>query len=139
LYNGKADLTEEFETLVVEVEGTNTTTTESSVFIMETGQQIEQEQATDIVRKLSDKAATHALLKGNNYKYLATDQYRPDEFYSIIIDTEAAGKSTAGYNQYTVLELQLRCSNSSCLATALPNYADTTWTLRGHCVATAWP
>jgi hypothetical protein len=38
-----------------------------------------------------------------------------------------------------VLERQLRCLNSSCLATALPNYADTTWTLRGHYVDTAWP
>jgi hypothetical protein len=32
----------------------------------EAGHPIEQEQAADIVRKLSDKAATHALLKNND-------------------------------------------------------------------------
>jgi hypothetical protein len=33
---------------------------------------------------------------------LATNQYRPNEFHSIIINTGAAGRSTTGYNQYTI-------------------------------------
>jgi hypothetical protein len=37
-------------------------------------------------------------------EYFATDRYRPDEFHGIIIDTGAAGKSTAGYNQYAAYE-----------------------------------
>jgi hypothetical protein len=58
------DLTEEFEALVVEVEGTDAAE-ESDVFMTEAGHPIEQEQATDIVRKLSDNTAIHALLKSN--------------------------------------------------------------------------
>ena len=75
----------------------------------EAGHSIEQEQGTDIVRKLSDKATTHALLKSNDSydntnECFATDQYGPDEFHGIIIDTGVAGKSTAGYHQYTAYE-----------------------------------
>jgi hypothetical protein len=50
------------------------------------------------------------LLKDNNsYNYanikcFVTDWYKPGEFHGVIIDTEAAGKSTAGYNQYTAYE-----------------------------------
>jgi hypothetical protein len=75
--------------------------------VTEAGHPIEQAQATDIVRKLLDKAVTHALLKDNNsYDYanikcFVTDRYRPGEFHGVMIDTGAAGKSTAGYNQYT--------------------------------------
>jgi hypothetical protein len=71
---------------------------------------IEQAQATDIVRKLSDKAVTHALLKDNdsydyaNIECFVTDQYGPGEFHGVMIDTGAAGKSTTGYNQYTAYE-----------------------------------
>ena len=107
--NELTNLTDEFEALVVEVEGT-TTPEESDVFIIEAGHSIEQEQGTDIIRKLSDKATTHALLKSNdsyddaNNKYFATDRYGPNEFYSIMIDTGAARKSTAGYYQYTTYE-----------------------------------
>jgi hypothetical protein len=63
---------------------------------------IEQEQATNIVRKLSDNTAIHALLKSNlcndSVKCFVTDQYGPNEFHGIMVDTGAAGKSTAGYN-----------------------------------------
>jgi hypothetical protein len=75
--------------------------------VTETGHPIKQAQATDIVRKLLDKAVTHALLKDNDsYDYVnnecfVTDRYRPGEFHGVIIDTGAAGKSTAGYSQYT--------------------------------------
>jgi hypothetical protein len=50
------------------------------------------------------------LLKDNNsYDYanikcFVTDRYRPGEFHGVIIDTKAAGKSTAGYNQYITYE-----------------------------------
>lgn len=103
------DLADEFEALVVEVEGTSTTE-ESDVFITEAGYPIEQVKATEIVRKLSDKATTHALLKNNdsydeaNNECFATDRYGPNEFHGIMIDTGAAGKSTAGYNQYIAYE-----------------------------------
>jgi hypothetical protein len=101
------DLTDKFEALVVKVKETDTTK-ESDVFTIETGHLIEQAQATDIVQKLLDKAVTHALLKNNdlynyaNNKCFVVDRYGPDEFHGVIIDTGAAGKSTAGYNQYTV-------------------------------------
>jgi hypothetical protein len=104
------NLAEEFEALVVEVEETDAAK-ESDVFVTEAGHLIKQAQATDIVRKLSDKAVTHALFKDNNsYDYansnecFVTDQYRPGEFHGVMIDTGAAGKSTAGYNQYTAYE-----------------------------------
>jgi hypothetical protein len=73
----------------------------------EAGHPIKQEQAADIVRKLSNKAVTYALLKDNDsYNYaniecFVTDRYRPGEFHGVMIDTGAARKSTAGYNQYT--------------------------------------
>jgi hypothetical protein len=103
------DLTEEFKALVVKVEGTNAAE-ESDVFVTEAGHLIKQAQAIDIVRKLSDKAVTHALLKDNDSYYhtniecFVTDRYRQGEFHGVMIDTEAAGKSTAGYNQYTAYE-----------------------------------
>jgi hypothetical protein len=89
--------------LVVKVKGTDVVK-ESDVFVTETRHLIKQAQATDIVRKLSDKAVTHALLKDNdsydyaNIKCFVTDRYRPGEFHGVIIDTGAARKSTAGYN-----------------------------------------
>jgi hypothetical protein len=51
----------------------------------EAGHPIEQAQATDILRKLSDKAATHALLKNNDSydECFVTDRYGPDEFHGI--------------------------------------------------------
>jgi hypothetical protein len=102
---------EDLEVLVVKVKaeakGTNTTE-ESHVFLTEAGPQVEQAQATDIVRKLSDKATTHALLNSNpiddDNEYFATNRYKPDEFHGITIDTGAAGKSTAGFNQYAAYE-----------------------------------
>jgi hypothetical protein len=101
------DLTEESEALIVEVEGTDAAE-ESDVFMTEAGHPIEQEQATDIVRKLSDNTAIHALLKSNpcndSVECFATDQSGPNEFHGIMIDTGAAGKPTAGYNQYTAYE-----------------------------------
>ena len=103
------DLTDEFEALVVEVEETNTTE-ESDIFIIEVGHSIEQEQAMDIIWKLSDKAITHTLLKSNdlydnaNNKYFATDWYGLNEFHGIMINIGVARKSTAGYNQYTAYE-----------------------------------
>jgi hypothetical protein len=94
--------------LVVKIEETDAAE-ESDVFVTEAGHSIKQAQATDIVRKLLDKAVTHALLKDNDsYDYtnsnkcFVTDQYRPGEFHGVMIDTGAAGKFTAGYNQYTV-------------------------------------
>jgi hypothetical protein len=63
--NKLTELMDDFEALVVEVEaepkGTDTTE-ESHVFLTEAEYLIEQAQATDIVRRLSDKATTHALL-----------------------------------------------------------------------------
>jgi hypothetical protein len=104
------DLAKEFEALVVKVKGTNTAE-DSEIFVTEAGHPIEQAQATNIVRKLSNKAVTHALLKNNDsYDYVnsnkcfVTDRYRPGKFHGIIINTGAAGKSTAGYNQYTTYE-----------------------------------
>jgi hypothetical protein len=100
------DLAEEFEALAVEVEGTDAVK-ESDIFVTEAEHLIEQAQATDIVQKLSDNTVTHTLLKDNDlYNYannecFVTDRYRPVEFHGVIIDTGAAGKSTAGYNQYT--------------------------------------
>jgi hypothetical protein len=92
------------------VEGTDIAE-ESDIFVTEAGHPIEQAQATDIVRKLSDKAVTHALLKDNDsYDYansnecFVTDRYGPGEFHGVMIDTGAAGKFTAGYNQYTAYE-----------------------------------
>jgi hypothetical protein len=82
--------------------------------VTETEHLIKQAQATNIVQKLSDKAVTYALLKDNdlydyaNNKCFVTDQYRPVEFHSVIINTEAAGKSTAGYNQYTTYKKLFR-------------------------------
>jgi hypothetical protein len=71
------------------------------------GQQTKQhppQQVTDIVQRLSDKATTHSLLKSNpldaDNEYFAIDRHGPDEFHGIMIDTGAAGKSTAGFNQY---------------------------------------
>jgi hypothetical protein len=107
------NLAEEFKALVVKVEGTDITE-ESDIFVTEAGHPIEQAQATNIVQKLSDKAVTHALLKDNdsydyaNIKCFVTDRYRPGEFHGVMIDTEAAGKSTAGYNQYTAYEKLFR-------------------------------
>ncbi len=103
-HNELTELIEDFEYLVVKVKGTNTTE-ESHVFLTEAGYLIEQAQVTDIIQRLSDKAATHALLKNNplntdNNEYFVTDRYGPDEFHSIMINTGAAGRSTAGYNQY---------------------------------------
>jgi hypothetical protein len=103
------DLTEEFKALIVKVKRTDAAE-ESDVSITKAGHPIEQEQAADIVRKLSDKAVTHALLKNNdlynhvNNECFLTDRYRPGEFHGVMIDTGAAGKSTAGYNQYTAYE-----------------------------------
>jgi len=54
-----------FEALVVEVEE-KTTSEESDILITEAGQLIRQEQAINIVQKLSDRAVTHALIKDNN-------------------------------------------------------------------------
>jgi hypothetical protein len=103
-YDETADLADEFEALMVQVEGTDAAE-ESDVFMTEAGHPIEQEQATDIVRKLSDNAAIHALLKSNpcddSVECFVTDRYGPNEFHGIMVDTGAAGKSTAGYNQYT--------------------------------------
>jgi hypothetical protein len=63
------DLTKEFKALIVKVKGTDAVK-ESDIFMTEAGHPIEQAQATDIVRKLSDKAVTHALLKDNDsYDY----------------------------------------------------------------------
>jgi hypothetical protein len=84
------------------------------VFVTEAGHLIKQAQATNIIQKLSNKAVTHALLKDNNsYDYannkcFVTDRYRPGEFHGVIIDTKAAGKSTAGYNQYTAYKKLFR-------------------------------
>jgi hypothetical protein len=103
------DLTKEFKALIVKVKGTNAAK-EWDVFVTEAGHPIEQAQATDIVRKLSDKAVTHALLKDNdsydhaNNECFVTDRYGPGEFHGVMINTKAAGKSTAGYNKYTVYE-----------------------------------
>jgi hypothetical protein len=85
---------------MVEVERTDTAEA-SDVFMTEAGHPIEQAQATDIVQKLSDKAVTHALLKNNDSydECFVTDRYRPGEFHGVMIDTGAAGKSAAGYNQ----------------------------------------
>jgi hypothetical protein len=75
--------------------------------VTEAGHPIEQAQAINIVQKLLNKAVTHTLLKDNdsydyaNIKCFVTDRYRPGEFYGVMINTRAAGKSTAGYNQYT--------------------------------------
>ena len=78
-------------------------------FITETGP-IKHNQATDIVRKLCDKSTTHALVKDNEShdsitdEYLVTDRYGPYEFHGVMIDTGAAGKSTAGHSQYIAYE-----------------------------------
>jgi hypothetical protein len=63
------NLAEEFKALIVKVERTDIAK-ESNIFVIKTEHPIKQAQATDIVRKLSDKAVTHALLKDNDsYDY----------------------------------------------------------------------
>jgi hypothetical protein len=44
----------------------------------------------------------------NSNKCFVTDRYRPGEFHGVIIDTRAAGNSTAGYNQYTTYKKLFR-------------------------------
>ena len=38
--------------------------------------------------------------KQDLFAYITTERYTPKEFYSIIINTGASKKSTAGYRQY---------------------------------------
>jgi hypothetical protein len=58
------DLTEESEALIVKVKETNTAE-KSDVFITKAEHLIEQEQAINIVQKLSDNTAIYVLLKSN--------------------------------------------------------------------------
>src|SRR6266705_1993197 len=40
--------------------------------------------------------------KQDLFAYITTERYTPKEFYSVMIDTSASKKSTAGYRQYLV-------------------------------------
>jgi hypothetical protein len=72
------NLTKEFKALIVKLEGTDAAE-DLDVFVTEAGYLIEQAQAINIVRKLLNKAVTHALLKNNdlynhaNIKCFVTD------------------------------------------------------------------
>ncbi|KAI0995527.1 hypothetical protein K3495_g12652 [Podosphaera aphanis] len=83
-------------------------------FITETGE-ISRKDASLLITQLSDNSAIHAMLRDNDtvssdesYYHphptteilLTTQRYDSKQFHGILIDTGAAGKSTAGYNQY---------------------------------------
>ena len=103
---------DDFEALIVEVEGTmDTATNEPTIFVTETGDSIEEKNAANMVTELLNKATSHALLKDDNDEaniksdntsnsFITSDRYGPEQFYGIMVDTGAAGKSTAGYGQY---------------------------------------
>ncbi|KHJ31346.1 hypothetical protein EV44_g3357 [Erysiphe necator] len=99
----------DIEALVTEIENFELNDTE--MFLTEVGA-INKADATLIVNQLFNRSATHALLKNldNNEEvtittnptasFLLESRYGCEMFYGIMIDTGAAGKSTAGYNQY---------------------------------------
>ncbi|POS84449.1 hypothetical protein EPUL_003494 [Erysiphe pulchra] len=101
----------EIKMLIADIEKFETN--DSETFITEVGT-IDSKEALAIVTKLTDRSIAHALLKYNDdvevenhtlaptlaTSFIATDQYGPSKFHGIMIDTGAAGKSTAGYNQY---------------------------------------
>jgi hypothetical protein len=77
-HNKLTNLTKEFEALVVKVKRTDIAK-ESDIFVTKAGHLIKQAQATNIVRKLSDKVITHTLLKDNNsYDYVNIECFVTD-------------------------------------------------------------
>ena len=70
-------------------------------------------QAFNIITVLADYSFIHLITPKNHststpitdykqdpFTYITTERYTPKEFYSVIIDTGASKKSTAGYRQY---------------------------------------
>jgi hypothetical protein len=96
-------LADEFEALMVEVKGTPTTMADDlSSFVTEVGDPIQGTDAANMTAELLNKATSHALLKSNDEadSFITSDRYGPGQFHGIMVDTGAAGKSTAGYGQY---------------------------------------
>ena len=98
------DIADEFEALMV---GTDLPLLEanSSSFITEIDS-ISPVDAENMAATLSNNSTSYILLKGQaidqttRQDVFISDRYGPNRFYSIMIDTGAAGKSTAGYRQY---------------------------------------
>ncbi|KAI0993133.1 hypothetical protein K3495_g15051, partial [Podosphaera aphanis] len=101
---------EEIEALISDLERAEPN--DNDTFLTEVGE-IDHVVAHSLVSKLADRSASHALLKSNdNIEYLSSEEslvaepqqvncrYGPEKFHGIMIDTGAAGKSTAGYNQF---------------------------------------
>jgi hypothetical protein len=70
---------------------------ESSAFITEIDS-IDSSDARNMAINLSNNAMSHILLREQSIFTL--DRYGPTRFYGILINTGAAGESTAGYGQY---------------------------------------
>jgi hypothetical protein len=87
------DIDNEFEALM---DGTDPPL-ESSAFITEIDS-IDPSNARNMAMNLANNVMSHMLLKGQSIFTL--DRYGPTHFYGILIDTGAAGESTAGYGQY---------------------------------------
>ncbi|KHJ31984.1 hypothetical protein EV44_g3858 [Erysiphe necator] len=114
-FEGKSDYDDdnndtEIETLITDINKFEIS--DSEAFITEVGT-INLTEASKLITKLSDRSAVHALLRKNDYieehrimtpklksSFIVSDRYGPSKFHGIMIDTGAAGKSTAGYNQY---------------------------------------
>ncbi|OXV05485.1 hypothetical protein Egran_06747, partial [Elaphomyces granulatus] len=97
------DMTDEFEALMVGIDPPPKAN--NSVFITEIDS-INPTDAKNMATTLSNNGMSHILLKDpaidqiTGQDIFILDRYGPTYFHGIMIDTGAAGKSTAGYGQY---------------------------------------
>lgn len=113
--NEPINISDDIEAMIVSMDDVDIT--DDECFITDTGK-IGAAEAFAMITKLYDRSASHALIKEiddieyknsqsseNGTLFLMENRYGPDEFHGIIIDTGAAGKSTAGYNQYLAYKI----------------------------------
>ena len=104
------DLMEKFEALIVDDMTSNAAanSTDMEGFLTETGD-LSNKEAKTLVTSMLNITTTHAMTKYQNVNddiqlerkyHLKSSRYGPQEFIGIMVDTGAAGKSTAGYGQY---------------------------------------
>lgn len=100
---------EAIEAMVANMEDISITDQE---YFMTYAGKLDTKEACSMITKLYERSATHAFLKyvdgmedadtpsktKNGAPISTEDRYGPELFYGIMIDTGAAGKSTAGYN-----------------------------------------
>ena len=95
------DIDNEFKALMIRMDSPP----ESSAFFTEIDS-INPSDARNMAISLANNTISHTLLKNqptdhvNGQDIFTLDHYGPTQFYGILIDTGAAGKSTAGYGQY---------------------------------------